>query len=77
MMAFKLGEHEESCDRKPAGCHYCDEKVAPSDLLEHMNICGAKTYKCAECGEYVRRADKRDHDDAFCEVIKMSKQEME
>ena len=76
-MAFKLAEHEESCDQKPAGCPFCDEKVAPSALLDHMNICGAKTYLCAECGEYVRRADKRDHDDAFCEVIKNSKKEMQ
>ena len=77
-MAMKHEEHEASCDQQPSGCKYCDEKLAPLQLLQHIQICGSKTDKCADCGEFVKRTEKREHkSEGFCDIILASKKEGE
>ena len=72
-----MNDHIAECNKKPEPCKFCKEIISPDKYLQHLNICGSKTEKCGDCGEYVIRLEMREHkQEGYCDVIKISKQEL-
>lgn len=65
-MKHEFGNHEETCDRKPKECQFCEQMIQFANFFDHVNFCGSKTRLCEFCHRNVMLRNQKYHEKEEC-----------
>lgn len=62
-----LEDHEEnSCEKRPQKCLYCELEFPKNELTDHTDYCGSRTEQCAKCSQFIMLKDQLKHEESNC-----------